>query len=139
MADPTPFYRNMDRFFIRLKKGESLALGAVLQKHLRASAEEAERLLRQGSVWDSERKVRLRDGLMVISGQLLRVDRPKFAIREFELRPQDIQYEDRDLLIVYKRGGVPVQPTPYSDIDYLLHGVQKRTYDRRPSLPGFTH
>ena len=29
-----------------------------------------------------------------------------------------------DLLIVYKRGGVPVQPTPYSDIDNLLHGVQ---------------
>ena len=37
----------------------------------------------------------------------------------------DIKYEDDHLLIVYKRGGVPVQPTPYSDIDNLLHGVQK--------------
>ncbi len=131
MADSTPFYRNMDRYFIRLKKGESMSLGAALQKHLRASAEEAERLLRQGSVWDGERKVRLRDGRMAISGQLLRVDRPKFAVHEYELRPEDIKYEDRDLLIVYKRGGVPVQPTPYSDIDNLLHGVQKY-YDRLP-------
>jgi 23S rRNA pseudouridine1911/1915/1917 synthase len=68
---------------------------------------------------------------MNISGQLLRVDRPKFAIREYKLLEQDIKYEDRDLIIVFKRGGVPVQPTPYSDIDNLLHGVQKY-YDQLP-------
>lgn len=124
MAETVPFYRNMDRYFIRLKNGESMALSAALQKHLRASAEEAEQLLRQGSVWDGERKQRLKDGSMVISGQLLRVDRPKFTIREYELSKQDIKFEDEHILIVYKRGGVPVQPTPYSDIDNLLHGVQ---------------
>ena len=62
MADSAPFYRNLDRYFIRLKKGESMPLSAALQKHLRADAEEAERLLLQGSVSDGERKVRLRDG-----------------------------------------------------------------------------
>ena len=39
-----------------------MTLAQLLQKHLRATPEEAERLLRQGSVWDSERKVRLQDG-----------------------------------------------------------------------------
>ena len=47
MADSAPFYRNLDRYFIRLKKGESMPLSAVLQKHLRLSAEEAEQLLGQ--------------------------------------------------------------------------------------------
>ncbi|MCU0236005.1 MAG: RluA family pseudouridine synthase [Acidobacteria bacterium] len=130
MADSAPFYRNMDRYFIRLKKGERLALGAVLQKHLRATPGQAEQLLRQGSVWDSERKVRLRDGGMEIAGQLLRVDRPKFQISEYELAAGDIKFEDEHLLVVYKRGGLAVQPTPYSDIDNLLHGVQKY-YDGR--------
>jgi 23S rRNA-/tRNA-specific pseudouridylate synthase len=125
MADSAPFYRNLDRYFIRLKKGESMALSAVLQKHLRASAEEAERLISQGSVWDNERKVRLQDGHMTITDELLRVDRPKFSIREYELSKEDIKFEDDHILIVYKRGGVPVQPTPYSDIDNLLHGVQE--------------
>jgi 23S rRNA pseudouridine1911/1915/1917 synthase len=125
MADAAPFYRNMDRYFIRLKKGENMALSALLQMHLRVSAEEAERLLRQGSVWDSERKVRLKDGSMVITGQLLRVDRPKMTLPEFELDPEDIKYQDRDLLVVYKKGGVAVQPTPYGDSHCLLHGVQK--------------
>jgi 23S rRNA-/tRNA-specific pseudouridylate synthase len=125
MADSAPFFRNLDRYFIRLKKGESMPLSAVLQKHLRLSAEEAEQLLGQGSVWDGERKVRLRDGNLVVRGELLRVDRPKFKIREFALQAGDVKYEDDHLLIVYKRGGVPVQPTPYSDVDNLLHGVQK--------------
>ena len=102
-----------------------MPLSAVLRKHLRASAEEVEQLLGQGSVWDSERKVRLRDGRLAIRNELLRVDRPKFRIREFTLREEDVKYEDDHLLIVYKRGGVAVQPTPYSDIDNLLHGVQK--------------
>ena len=114
----------MDRFFIRLKAGESMALSEVLQKHLRGTPDDAERLLLQGSVWDNERKVRLRDGHLVISKELLRVDRPKFAIREYKLDAGDIKFEDEHILIVYKRGGVPVQPTPYSDIDNLLHGVQ---------------
>ena len=131
MADSAPFYRNLDRYFIRLKKGESMPLSAVLQKHLRLSAEEAEQLLGQGSVWDGERKQRLKDGDMVISGQLLRVDRPKFRIREFALQAGDVKYEDDHLLIVYKRGGVAVQPTPYSDVDNLLHGVQKYYHGKR--------
>jgi 23S rRNA pseudouridine1911/1915/1917 synthase len=125
MAGPNPSYRNMDRFFIRLKKGESMALSAALQKHLRLGAEEAELLLRQGSVWDGERKVRLKDGSMAVSGELIRVDRPKMAVPEFDLDPGDIKYQDRDLLVVYKKGGVAVQPTPYGDRHCLLHGVRK--------------
>jgi 23S rRNA pseudouridine1911/1915/1917 synthase len=130
MTGSAPFYRNMDRFFIRLKKGESMELGEVLQKHLRATPKEAQRLLNQGSVWDNDRRERLRDGGLVIRGQLLRVDRPKFPIREFKLAPDDIKHEDHDVLIVYKKSGVPVQPTPYSDIDNLLYGVQDY-YDRQ--------
>jgi 23S rRNA-/tRNA-specific pseudouridylate synthase len=125
MPGPKPSYQNMERFFIRLKAGQSMTLSAALQKHLRISAEAGERLLRQGSVWDNDRKARLKDGNMVIRGQLLRVDRPKFKLREFALEEGDVKYEDDQLLIVYKRGGVPVQPTPYSDTDNLLLGVQK--------------
>jgi 23S rRNA-/tRNA-specific pseudouridylate synthase len=131
MAGNVPFYQNMERFFIRLKAGQAMTLAAALQLHLRLTPEEARQLIGQGSVWDSERKVRLQDENLSVTSQLLRIDRPKFTIREFELSPQDIKYEDGDLLIVYKAGGVPVQPTPYSDIDNLLHGVQKY-YDRLP-------
>lgn len=133
MADSAPFYRNMDRFFIRLKSGQSMTLAEALHKHLRVTAEQAQELIFQGSVWDSERKVRLRDGGMVVRGELLRVDRPKFPIPELTLDLADIKYQDRDLLVVYKAGGVPVQPTPYGDIHCLLHGVQKY-YDRQ-SIP----
>jgi 23S rRNA pseudouridine1911/1915/1917 synthase len=125
MSVSAPFYRNMDRFFIRLKAGQRMTLAEVLQTHLRVNPEQARQLIHQGSVWDGERKVRLMDETLLVSGQLLRVDQPKFAIHEYELLPADVKYEDRDLLIVYKRGGVPVQPTPYSVIDNLLHGVQK--------------
>jgi len=131
MTGPAPFYQNMERFFIRLKAGQTMTLGAALRLHLRVAPEQARQLVRQGSVWDGERKVRLKDESMAITKQLLRVDRPKFTIQEYELLAEEIKYEDRDLLIVYKRGGVAVQPTPYSDIDNLLHGVQKY-YDRLP-------
>jgi len=120
-----PSYRNMDRFFIKLKAGEGMPLSEALQKHLRVTPDEARQLLKQGSVWDNDRKVRLRDGRKEITDELLRVDRPKSAIEEYTLLPEDIKYEDDHLLVVYKRGGVPAQPTPYSDIDNLLHGVQK--------------
>lgn len=102
-----------------------MTLSEALQKHLPIGPEAARQLVRQGSVWDGERKKRLKDETTAITGQLLRVDRPKFTIQEYELLPEEIKYEDHDLLIVFKRGGVPVQPTPYSDIDNLLHGVQK--------------
>ncbi|MFH2108344.1 MAG: RluA family pseudouridine synthase [Chrysiogenia bacterium] len=125
MTGTTPFYRNMERFFIRLKAGQNMTLADALQLHLRVTPEQARQLVRQGSVWDGERKKRLKDETMAIGGQLLRVDRPKFTIQEYELLPEDIKHEDDDLIIVFKRGGVPVQPTPYSDIDNLLHGVQK--------------
>ena len=131
MPGPKPSYQNMERFFIRLKAGQSMTLSAALQKHLRISAEAAQRLLEQGSVWDNERKARLKDGTMTVRNQLLRVDRPKFKIREFALQEEDVKYEDDQLLIVYKRGGVPVQPTPYSDSDNLLHGVQKYFDEKR--------
>lgn len=123
MSGTAPFYRNMERFFIRLKAGERMTLAEALQKHLKATPEQARQLLRQGSVWDDGRKERLRDGSLVPGGRLLRVDRPRFAIREYVLDPADVKYEDDCLLAVYKRGGVATQPTPYSDIDNLLHGV----------------
>ncbi|MEI6613356.1 MAG: RluA family pseudouridine synthase [Chrysiogenales bacterium] len=125
MTGPKPSYQNMERFFIRLKAGKNMSLTAALQLHLHVSATEAQQLISQGSVWDGERKVRLKDENMIITSQLLRVDRPKFIIHENELLLEDIKYEDRDLLIVFKRGGVAVQPTPTSDIDCLLHGVQQ--------------
>lgn len=128
-AAPVP-YKNLQRFFIRLPQGQTLTLSEALQRHLRLGSEAARQLITQGSVWDSERKLRLKNESMNISSQLLRVDRPKFPIREYELRTEDIHYQDNDLLLVYKRAGVAVQPTPYSDIDCLLHGVQQY-YDRQ--------
>ncbi len=130
MTGPAPFYRNLERFFIRLKAGQTMTLADALQLHLRVTPEQARQLVRQGSVWDNERKVRLQDGGALISGELLRVDRPRFSIQEYTLLSEDIKFEDDHLLIVFKRGGVPVQPTPYSTIDNLLHGVQKY-YDAR--------
>lgn len=114
-----------------------MTLTEALEKHLKITQGEAERLLRQGSVWDNERKERLRDGRMTIRRQLLRVDRPKFAVREYTLPAGDVKYEDDHLLAVYKPGGLATQPTPYSDIDNLLHGVhgylRGRGLDYRPA------
>ncbi len=129
MPNNAPFYRNLERFFIRLKAGQSMSLEEALRTHLRVSPEEARQLIVQGSVWDGETRKRLKDGTMVVRSELLRVDRPKFPILEFALDPTDIKYQDRDLLVVYKRGGVPVQPTPYGDVHCLLHGVQKYLRD----------
>ncbi|MCX6558688.1 MAG: pseudouridine synthase, partial [Candidatus Aminicenantes bacterium] len=125
MPGPKPSYQNLERYFIRLKAGQSMLLSEALQKHLRVTADQAQELLLQGSVWDNERKARLRDGRMIVTSQLIRVDRPKFTLREFRLLPEDIKFEDEQLLVVFKQGGVPVQPTPYSDIDNLLRWVQK--------------
>ena len=130
MTGSAPGYRNMDRFYIRLRAGERMTLAQALQRHLQVTEAAAQQLLRQGSVWDNERKIRLREGKMTIGGQLLRVDRPKFPIREYVLEHDDVRFEDDHLLVVYKRAGAAVQPTPYSDIDNLLHGVQKY-YDGR--------
>jgi 23S rRNA-/tRNA-specific pseudouridylate synthase len=127
-AAPAP-YKNLKRFFIRLKAGQAMTLSEVLQKHLRLGPDAARRLIRQGSVWDGERKVRLKNENMNITSQLLRIDRPKFPVHACELSPADIKYEDQDMMIVYKRAGLAVQPTPYSDSDCLLHGVQQY-YDR---------
>jgi 23S rRNA pseudouridine1911/1915/1917 synthase len=122
-AAPAP-YKNLKRFFIRLKAGQSMPLSELLQKHLRLTAEQAQGLIFQGSVWDNERKIRLKDGRTTVTSQLIRVDRPKFVLKEYQLLPEDIKFEDEHLLVVFKKGGVAVQPTPYSDIDNLLHGVQ---------------
>jgi len=118
------FDRTLFPFYIRLKAGQEMPLAEALQKHLRVTPGQAQELIFQGSVWDNDRKERLRDGRMAITNELLRVDRPKFALQEYRLLPEDIKFEDEHLLVVFKKGGVPVQPTPYSDIDNLLHGVQ---------------
>lgn len=125
MKEAATPYKNLQRFFIHLKAGERMNLGDALQKHLRLTPAEALQLIRQGSVWDNESKERLKDEKTGIAGRLIRVDRPKFPIREYALLADDIKHEDEHLLVVYKKDGVPVQPTPYSDIDNLLHGVQK--------------
>lgn len=92
-------------------------------KNLSLSADEAARLLYQGSVWQVQPEKRIKDGGMIVQDVLLRVNLPFYRVHECVLRSDAIVYEDKWLAIVNKQANVPVHPTPYSDIDSLSWAI----------------
>lgn len=60
---------------------------------------------------------------MIGIGQNIHIYKPEFPIKRYTLNKSNIKYEDDDILIVYKEPGVNSVPTPMSDLDNILTGV----------------
>ena len=115
----------MKHFFIKLKDKEKLELLSVISKKLKIKSEDSKKLIEQGSVWDNDKKVRLKDPKRIIDNELLSIYIPEFPIIKYSLLSEDIVYEDSYFICVYKKKGVNSCPSPFSDIDCIVNGVQK--------------
>jgi 23S rRNA pseudouridine1911/1915/1917 synthase len=120
----------MKKYYIQLKKNENSNLLDAVSGHLKMTESEAGRLIYQGSVWNSSRNRRLKDGKMMIGSELVCINFPEYPINEYELTGDKIIYEDEHLMIINKEPGLNTCQTPLSDIDCLVHGVQKY-YDKK--------
>ena len=121
----------MKRYYIQTKKDKKIKLLDAIKDNLNLSREEAEKLIYQGSVWNSKRNVRLKDKNRLIQNELICINKPEFPILEYTLDINNIKYEDDDFIIVYKEAGLNTCQTPLSDIDCLTHGVQKYIIDKK--------
>jgi 23S rRNA-/tRNA-specific pseudouridylate synthase len=115
----------MKHYYIQLKKGLKMTLLDAVKKHLKISIDESRKLIYQGSVWNSARNKRLKDEKMTISSELVIINYPEYPIIEYELKKEKIIFEDEHLMIINKEAGLNTCQTPLSDIDCLVHGVQK--------------
>ena len=114
----------MKRYYIKLKKGETQTLLKALQKHLKLSEKECKTLISQGSVWNADKKERIKEYNYQITEQLILINYPIYKITPYELKEDLIYFEDKYLLVIYKEPGISIHPTPYADIDSLSYAVQ---------------
>ena len=119
----------MKRYFIKLKKGSQEMLSEVIQKYLNTDEQEAEALIRGGSVWNVEENKRLIDPALLITEETLKINKPLHPDYPYELPEEFVIYEDDVLLVVYKEAGLASHPTPYSQVECLAYGA--REYVRR--------
>ncbi len=115
----------MKRYYIQIKANQKIKLFDAVIKHLKLNNAEAEKLIYQGSVWNSKQNLRLKDKDKILSDELIIINAPEFPIIEYTLSRENIKFEDEHFLIVYKEAGLNTCPSPLSDIDCLSHGIQK--------------
>jgi 23S rRNA pseudouridine1911/1915/1917 synthase len=115
----------MNHYFIKLKSGKSQNLINAMVRNLKLDKELALKLVMQGSVWDADKNIRIKDSNFLIKNELIKVIKPDYPVNEYFLKKEFIIYEDPHFLIVYKESGVPTQGTQYSDITDLTYGIQK--------------
>lgn len=100
-----------------------LPLFRVLMDDFSIPEKEAVQLIEQGSVWFLKR--RLKDANRIIPEGEIEVFYPHKPIVEYTLSPELVRFEDDDIMLVYKEGGINTCPSPFSDYDCLSWGVQK--------------
>jgi len=115
----------MKRYYLKQIQGEKNALLDLITKELNIDKNKALELIKQGSVWDDSLKKRIKNPDFIVESQLIIVFVPEFPIIEFILNKNDIIYEDDFFIVAYKKKGVNSTPTPFSDIDCMIYGVQK--------------
>jgi len=123
-------------YFIRDRAEGTSTLGELIAHALRFTPAATAALLAQGGVWDWARRQRQRDGSLPAGQTLYKVFVPPFPLCPCRISPAQIHYQDDLLLAVFKEAGVPVQPTPYSDLDCLTAGVTaylRETKQRGPA------
>lgn len=123
----------MKSYYIQLKKNDSLTLKDMVSKYLKKSEEEALNLILQGSVWNHKNKTRLKNPNQVMKDELIQIFKSSRKIFECSLSTEQIIYENKNFLAVYKPAGIPVQATPESDINSLIYGVEKYLKEKKIS------
>jgi 23S rRNA-/tRNA-specific pseudouridylate synthase len=127
----------MKLYTIKIENTPTPIIKTIIDK-LKIGETEAKKLIIQGSVWNEERNKRLKNESIILKNETIFVVYPRYPINEFTLNPEDIKYEDEDMMIVFKEHGVNTCPTPFSDIDCLTHGVQKYLNNKKIDYPVYT-
>jgi len=113
----------MRKYYISTDDGRRLDLAETVSAYLNKTEREALQLIGQGSVWDAVSPRRLKDPRLITAGMTIKVNMPEKPVMPFVLDPDQVVYEDENLMAVYKGPGVSSHSTPYSDIDSLAYGV----------------
>lgn len=115
----------MKRYYLKQNENKKKLLLKLICEELKTDENKALELIRQGSVWDDSLKKRIKNPDFIVEDQLIIVFVPEFPIIEFVLDHTDIIYEDDFFIVAYKKKGVNSTPTPFSDIDCMIYGVQQ--------------
>ncbi len=107
------------KFYIKNKAGVSQTLVKLISKHLKLSLDDARCLIIQGSVWNNNNLQRLKNPDAIITDELIQINLPEFPVIPYTFDGNEIAYEDKYILAVYKKAGFPTVPTPYADIHSL--------------------
>lgn len=100
-------------------------MSELISRHLHVEKEEAEKLIYYGSVWNNQTNRRLKNPFFNITSETIVVNRPDFPITAYPFQKEDIIYEDPFFFAVYKKPFFPTVPTPYSDINSLVYGMNQ--------------
>lgn len=100
-------------------------LDVLIARELAFSINQARELIEQGSVWDYEKKLRIKDIDYKVSNEIITVNSPDYPVEEFIFTNDMIYYEDDYLLIAYKPPLIPAQATAFADIHSFTYGVNK--------------
>lgn len=111
----------MKRYFIKLKKKEKLL--SAIKGYLKFNNETAMKLIKQGSVWLNN--VRVKDADFIVTNELITIYYPEKPIIEYSLLESNIICEDQYMLVVNKDAGLNSCPSPMSDVDCLSNGINK--------------
>jgi len=115
----------MKKYYIKLKPGESSLLLDLIISHLHMDAEEAETLINYGSIWNNSTNQRLKDPASIITAETIVINKPDFPVTAYPFHKEDILYEDPYFFMVFKHPFFPTVPTPYSDINSLVYGMNQ--------------
>jgi 23S rRNA-/tRNA-specific pseudouridylate synthase len=115
----------MKKYYIKAKPGYSDSLLHLIQHHLLLSEQETRTLISIGAVWNWDIKRRLKNPEQNISDELIVVHKPNFEVKPYPFDAEDIVYEDKHFLIVYKKPGYPTVPSPLNDISCLSFALEQ--------------
>lgn len=112
----------MKKYYINVLQ-ENISLKDAIVKYMHFSEEKSIQLINYGSVWINNKREKNRD--YILNNSLVIIYYPEKPIIEYTLSKDNIKYEDEYFMIVHKEAGINSCPTPLSDIDNILYGVQK--------------
>lgn len=123
--------------------GERLDL--FLSRSLGLARSFIQKLIRDGDVFPESEGKKIKPGLRVRQGQAFRVEIPPLETLDLEPEPVPFRvvYEDTDLLVIEKPGGIVVHPAPGHWTGTLVHGLLYRYPDigcfNGVQRPGIVH
>lgn len=125
--------------------GEGERLDLFLSGSLGLTRSFVQKLIREGNVFPENVVKKIKPGLRVRRGQVFRVEIPPLRVLDLEPEPVPFRvvYEDSDLLVVEKPGGIVVHPAPGHWNGTLVHGLLHRFPDigcfNGVQRPGIVH